>query len=399
MTRSRSQRPRLSRRMLPLVLLGLVVAGCRSPAPHPFPIGIYAPGGAGNLPRLAEAGFDVVAGPASRPFFDAAHAARIRVLAVPGSAAGPAFDSRAARTAVANVGNHPALWAWYLADEPDLHGISASDVRRVQSAVRRAGSLRPTAVTTWHGTALARFAGTDILMVDHYPVGLGPIAAFFKEVRSGRAVADAARRKFVPVLQAMDWSVYPPEIRGLAGGEPAGSAASRAPSLAEFRCMAWGARVLGADGLFFYCYDDGRWRMPEHPGTWQDLVRVVREIRDLEPLFLARQPRVPVGLEWFEPGRRLNEALESSVLATLLEVDRGNGTVKPGRYVVLVNTTAEDHLVRLGRADWRGVEVPWLGTGKSVHLGDGQWLDPLPPYGVMILGPLPAELPLEPAAE
>ena len=379
-------------RCLAALLLALGAAGCRTPAPRTFPIGIYAPGEAENLPLLRDAGFDLVLGPATRPFLDAALASGIRVLAVPGTPAGPTFDPALLRNTVLAFGRHPALWAWYLADEPDLRGVAPAEVRGVRRAVRATGSMRPTAITVWNGTALSRYPESEILMVDHYPVGLGPLAGFFKEARAGRAIADVAHRSFVPVVQAMDWSSYPIRIRALAGGDPSEAPPRRPPNVAELRCMAWGARILGADGLFFYCYDDGLWRMPEHPAVWKDLSGVVREIRDLEPLVRARQPRVRVNLQWFEPGRSLNEALESSVLLSVFDVDRGNASVVPGRYVVLVNTTMESHLLRLGRAENPVAEVPWLGTGKTARIGGGQWLDPLDPCGVMILGPLPAGL-------
>ncbi len=399
MTRPRNHWSGQLHRFLAALLLGLGAAGCRTPAPRAYPIGIYAPGDAENLPLLHDAGFDLVLGPATRPFLDAALASGIRVLAVPGSPAGPTFDLPLVRNTVRSVGAHPALWAWYLADEPDLRGVAPAEVRGARRAVRAAGSMRPTAVTVWHGTALSRYPDSEILMVDHYPVGIGPLARFFKEVRAGRAIADVAHHSLVPVVQAMDWSAYPIRIRTLAGGDPSEAPPTREPTAAEMRSMAWGARVLGADGLFFYCYDDGLWRMEDHPTAWKDLSDVVREIRDLEPLFRARQPRVRVDLQWFEPGRSLNEALESSVLLSVFDVDHGNARVAAGRYVVLVNTTRESHLLRLGRAENPAVEVPWLGLGKTARIGGGEWLDPLDPNGVMILGPLPAGVEIGTALE
>ena len=376
-----------------------LAVGCRLNHPSPYPIGIYSTGGPTNFTKLREAGFNVITGGATGDFLDAAQAAGLVVLASPGTSAGPGFSPSRAHAAVRTFGRHPALWAWYLSDEPELHGVTPDEVRQVHRAIRFAGSRLPTAVTTWSGEALSRYRVADILLVDRYPVGMDPLAMFFKQVRAGRIVADVANRRFIPVIQAMNWNAYPPEIWHLGGWDGGAAPDSRAPSLAELRCMIWGARVLGAEGLFFYCYDDGAWRMAEHPEVWSDLGKAVREVRDCEPLFRARQPRVRLGLQWFEPGRQYNEALESSVLVTLLEVETGSAAVPAGRYLVLVNTTAEHHLVRLNRPDWYGVEVPVLGGQSTVHFGDGHWLDPLPPYGVQILGPLPAALPLEPPAE
>jgi hypothetical protein len=378
---------------LPALVLILAIAllggGCRSAVQPPLPLGIYAPGGASQLPQLREAGFNLVVGPADRAFLDAARRAGLGVLANPGTTAGPTFQPQPARRAVAQVGRHPALWGWYLADEPDLHAVTAAEVAAVQRTLRQAGSRRPTAVTVWNGAALSRYHQADVLMVDRYPVGLAPLASFFKEVRMGRMVADVAQRRFLPVVQAMDWAAYPPALwqqAGLPGGE---APVAGAPSLAQLRSMAWGARVLGADGLFFYAFDDGSWRLPDHPQVWSDVKATVEELRRWEPLWHAPQPRLGLGLQWREPGQRLNEALESSVLATVLDVAERTATaeVPSGRYVLLVNTTAKAQEVRLiGLAHLPG-QLPELGSARFESLGEDEWLAPLDPFAIRILGP------------
>ena len=59
-------------------------------------------------------------GPARRGFLDAAKANGIGVLASPGSHAGKGFDAAKVQATVTKHDRHPALWSWYLIDEPDM---------------------------------------------------------------------------------------------------------------------------------------------------------------------------------------------------------------------------------------------------------------------------------------
>ena len=79
-----------------------------------YPIGIYGVSSTNDLATLTEAGFNVVAGPAERAYLEAARGAGLQVLASPATSAGPRFDPTAARRAVRDFDQHPALWAWYV---------------------------------------------------------------------------------------------------------------------------------------------------------------------------------------------------------------------------------------------------------------------------------------------
>ena len=59
-------------RLLLISFLGTILTGCRSPAPGFFPLGIYAPGSTNSLQAIHSAGFNLVTGPATREFLQAA---------------------------------------------------------------------------------------------------------------------------------------------------------------------------------------------------------------------------------------------------------------------------------------------------------------------------------------
>ena len=224
----------------------LLCAGCSTPRRH-FSLGIYSAWSVTNLPALRDAGFDLVQGPARKPYLDSAHKLGLKVLAQPGTAAGPSFSATTALRAVQQFDHHPALWAWYLSDEPDLNGIPPEAVRHANRTIHRAGASRPTALVVFNGASLATYHDADILMVDRYPVGWQPLAAFFQHMRHGGTAASVGKKPFYAVIQAFDWTYY-----GKLLGAPEGTPL-RPPTREELRSMTHGALALGASGIFYYC--------------------------------------------------------------------------------------------------------------------------------------------------
>src|SRR5512138_673085 len=98
-----------------LAPLSCFVACCALAAGAPFPLGIYGVRSTNDFPALREAGFNLVVGPAEKSYLDAAQSSGLKVLA--------SFSAGANRRTLARLDRHPALWAWYLSDEPDQHLI------------------------------------------------------------------------------------------------------------------------------------------------------------------------------------------------------------------------------------------------------------------------------------
>ena len=340
-------------RLVLLCLLAALLAGCRSPAPGFFPLGIYAPGNSTNsLAQIHSAGFNLVTGPASREFLQAAGLNQLHVLAsipsfhepvvgqasclpvsgrleacpttkvVQGSKAlsfvsgefspGQSFSSLSIESTVRQYDSNPNLWAWYIVDEPDLNGISPADVAQANQVVKQSGR-KPTALVLYSGSdALDYAAIPDILMIDRYPVPWLPLANFSQNVRLARFAA-GPEKPLIAVIQSFDWNYYP----DLVDNRPN----LRVPTYEEIRCMTYCALAEGANGLFYYAYDDGKWRMSEHPATWDALRKVVGEVNQRLPLFTARHPWSGVYATYTNWESGWNEALNSAVTTVLLEVD------------------------------------------------------------------------------
>ncbi len=319
-----------------ILVLGLPwLPGCRSPElrgyPASLPLGIYGVNSTNDFAAVKAAGFNLITGPADRAYLDAARRHGLKVLAAPNTSAGPGFNPARARQAIRQFDGHPALWAWYLIDEPDLHEISPDHVKHAQRFVKSLAPTKPTALVLFQGYEARDYANlTDLLLVDRYPIPWLPLANFGQHIQMAR-LALPPDRPLLAVIQAFDWSCFPELLPGERNLRP--------PTEVELRCMTYDALARGANGLFYYAYDDGRWKIREHPATWDALTRVVAEVNARRPLFEAERIWWAKNHAFANPAYRFNAALESSITSCRLRVRQGNATIPAGDYVLAVNNT------------------------------------------------------------
>lgn len=114
------------------------------------------------------------------------------------------------------------------------------------------------------------------MMVDRYPVPWQPLAVASAQWRLGRLTAGRTK-PFIAVLQAFDWNAHAEMLPGETNLRP--------PTHTELRCMVYQALAQGADGLFFYAWESGSWKLREHPATWTALQQVIGEVNDRRGLF------------------------------------------------------------------------------------------------------------------
>ena len=275
----------------------------------------------------------MVPGNATRACLDAAQRNSLQLFPSP-----PPVDGKPeSRRALREADGHPALWAWYLVDEPDLNNIAPAEVRRMHARLRDAGARKPIALVCYQGARAADYVDScDILMIDRYPVPWQPLAAVSAQMRMGRLTA-GRDKKFIAVLQAFDWEFHKellPDEKNL-----------RPPNYAELRCMVYQALTQRADGILFYALNSGTWKIREHPATWDALKRVVGEINDRVGLFQSEELWWPKRTVYGSPEHRFNAALDASITMTLRRVTKPSRAMPAGDYIVCVNTSPE-----IGRA-------------------------------------------------
>lgn len=365
-------------------LFTLVITGCRHPSPKAefYPVGIYSVDRLEDLAVVKEAGFNAVSGLARADFLSKAEELGVKVLAPADTTAGPEFNTEAAKRAISRFDSHPALWSWYVADEPDFQKIPPQDVVAANGFIKRAGAKKPTALLLWQGASALYYANiTDITMIDRYPVPWLPLANFSQHVRDTR-LALGKDKPMIAVIQAFDWNAYPQLVPGERDLRP--------PTYEELRCLTYCALAQRADGLFYYAFDSGAWRIWEHPETWWALKQVVTEVNLRLPLFKAEHLWCPWVQDYRDWSQRFNAALEGSVSPALLRVKTGNELVPAGKYVLTVNTTERSHYYRLRITPLISGTVPVLGENRVIRMKAGWLEDYFAPYAVHVYGPLPS---------
>jgi hypothetical protein len=373
-----------------------VFTGCRllpQKANSPFyPIGIYSVPSTNDFASLKQAGFNLVTGSAEKGYLEAAQAAGLKVLAAPGTSAGRGFNLAAAARTVKTFDAHPALWAWYLVDEPDMQQIPPETVVRNHAALKSLKPAKPTALVLFQGYEALDYANiTDIMMIDKYPVPWLPLASFGQHVEMTR-LALGKGKPLIAVIQAFDWSSFPQMLPGEKNLRP--------PTHEEIRCMTYEALARGATGLFYYAFDAG-WKMREHPETWVALRNVVREVNERLPLFQAEHRWWAKEHQFGDPAHRFNAALQSSVTSCLLRVTGANALVAAGDYILAVNNTdrTQQYSFALPRThhapdsqpstlNLQPLQVPVLEESRSLVVQNGRLTDALLPYAVHVYGPL-----------
>ncbi|MBM3840165.1 MAG: hypothetical protein FJ398_19800 [Verrucomicrobia bacterium] len=377
----------------------VTTTGCQNPGTQFYPLGIYSVPGK-ELPAIRRAGFNLATGPAERAFLDAAQTADLKVLASLPTPAGPKFNALAVRRAVGAFDSHPALWGWYLIDEPDVGKVSPDEVRAAQRFIESIPARKPTALVIYQGPTALDYANiADITMIDRYPIPWLPLANVPQHVRMVR-LALGKKKPLIAVIQAFDWNAYREELPGEQNLRP--------PTYEELRCMTYCALAQRATGLLYYCFASGAWRITEHPEVWDALKKVVAEVNEQLPLFQAEHLWWPRSHQFGNPAIRFNEALDSSITSVLLRVKRGNAAVPPGNYVLAVNNTDKAHTysfslpkprpraerttdqrftAKSGDSAIGIIEV--LGEDRFVAFLDGWVTDSFEPYAVHVYGPLP----------
>jgi hypothetical protein len=174
--------------------------------------------------------------------------------------------------------DHPALLAWYIADEPNGYRINPDSLIRIYRLIRELDPWHPVSIVFMAPFMSSRqYADAlDIVMADPYPVPDSPVTMVGDA--AGRLATEFAGKK--PV-----WIV--PQAFG--GGEWWG----REPSLQELRSMTYQSIINGATGIQYFVRQ-GLNLFPKSTAAWGECGRMAVEIAELTPWLLSDEETIPV---------------------------------------------------------------------------------------------------------
>ena len=232
-----------------------------------------------DMPEAAKSGFNMVilgsdlegtpeTVEANRNILDEAHANGLYVMLHLCNLFRGREDFEGLKLLVASLKNHPALGAWYLADEPSGTATSPRTLQRAAEIIRAIDSRHPIAGCDNSPLMFEAFSGIfDVFMPDPYPVPHNEI----------REVTDWIQRSFrvmepgtsiVPYLQGQGQPFFP-----------------RGPNEQEIRNMTLQALACGSQGLAWWAHGPMR-----DSGEWPVFVEMVQMCRTLAPRLHGVKP-------------------------------------------------------------------------------------------------------------
>ncbi|MEN6545316.1 MAG: hypothetical protein ABFE07_04675, partial [Armatimonadia bacterium] len=256
-------------------------------------------------------------------------------------------EREALRNRVNALKDHPALLAWYMADEPELVPVLPQRSQEIYETVREADPYHPCIMLNDTVAGIYRYErGGDVLMPDPYPCFLkGGLAASPIE-KTGRfmlAIKDATsgRKPAWVTPQGFNYGDY-------------GKAGNRGPNLTELRNQTYQAVVYGGKGFLWYTYSQYR----NYPDLYLGMPFVAREIADLKDAVLANDVPQAVTVKAAKPEhmhvslRKVGNELTLFAVNTATEPQEATFTVKgapaslsvvsEGRKVSLANGSFTD---------------------------------------------------------
>lgn len=258
----------------------------RTPLANDFPIGWYDTIGAKDTPaKVAVEGINILmpyVGEADNEtittYLDAAEKAGVKVLLELRRSIINNRDNVSVTKFVRTFKNHPAVFGWYLYDEPSVSKLSPQILKSAYDAIKVEDPKKPVAVTIPHLWGIEKYLDAmDIFMWDQYPVTYGSsefgganwgnLRYWFKRAASFAKGKDG----FWFVMQGYGEKQ---------DGTP--QFTERLPTFDEEKYMLYSAVASGANGLFL-------WAHYRSQQSWIDSVvtPLVHEFHDYIPAIRA----------------------------------------------------------------------------------------------------------------
>ena len=190
-----------------------------------------------------------------------------------------AGDLEYVRGRVRALAAHPAVHAWYLFDEPEVHKLDPQVLDAMARAIRAEDPKRPLVIGASVLDSSYPYRGSfDLALLDRYPVPFASPAAIVPAL-------DDARRSGMGF--GFTFQAYAVDLDHRWPASAAGP--GRYPTRDEMRLMAFLAIAHGARALWAFSYDYLHFT-PGSEWKWVDLAEVGREIVDLSVLWASDAP-------------------------------------------------------------------------------------------------------------
>ena len=197
------------------------------------------------------------------------------------------IEARYIRGYIRRYRRHPAVMAWYLADEVQAKYEPILAAKR--AAVHELDPDHPTWIVLDKPADVRPLVnGFDAIGMDPYPIGndggkdrteIGIAAGWARQAKK----STYGFKPMWQVPQAFDWGYYRQSETNRTD--------VRMPTYAEIRSMTWQAIAAGANGLVYYSFFDllkrDKWPKERTAGAWENVCKVAREVKAYEAVILS----------------------------------------------------------------------------------------------------------------
>jgi hypothetical protein len=245
--------------------------------------------------------------------------------------------------------DHPALLAWYIADEPTGNNVTPDELEEIYKVVKENDPWHPVSRVFMPPFRLSRnySDAMDIVMADPYPVPNSPVSQV-GEVASQLSSVFVGKKPVWMVPQAFGGSEW----------------WSREPSIQEIRSMTWQAIINGGKGIQYFVRQ-GLNSFPKSAATWGECGRMAIEIAEITPWLLSDEKTLPV---------------QSGSKNILVNSELHNGQL----LVMAVNTKNIPQIASLELAGLKAGTAIVLFENREVEIKEGIITDYLSPLGSQV---------------
>lgn len=245
--------------------------------------------------------------------------------------------------------DHPALLAWYIADEPNGHKIPPDTLKFIYRLIRENDPWHPQSIVFMAPFLASRqyIDALDIVMADPYPIPDSPLT--LPGNVAGSLSSEFKGKK--PV-----WIV--PQAFG--GGE----LWSREPTVQEIRAMTYQSLINGAKGIQYFIRQ-GLNLFPKSTILWNECGRMALEISEMTPWLLSDEETIKI------------TSSSKNVIVT--------SGVHNGQLLILAaNKTNEPQTTKFSLAKPLSGKVRVLFENRYVTISNGSFSDQLSALGTQV---------------
>jgi hypothetical protein len=257
-------------------------------------------------------------------------------------------------TLVDSLKDHPALLAWYTADEPSP--AVAPGLARFNHWLRQRDPSHPSYAVYMHFNDLAKFtASADIMGVDPYPImdrkeTMSVVDTAMRGAQSALGTVPGEGLPLWGTVQAHNVGLYTPGAR--VNKEILSKTNRLTPTEEDMRAMSLRMAIGGARGFIFFCYSDllSPSVASEFEQRWADHCRVGELLRELQPFLYSDEKAPAITVKTLKG--EVNAAAYQTADGKIRVLITGSG---PGESEAEITVSGTDKLVsRFGNSEAMG---------------------------------------------